>query len=126
MQTEGWHDLGAIADRCGQPINEPTCKANKDSTPTRRDIVMANSEGLDCVSAFRVGWDDNFCTHAKLTLVLTGGKADDSHEASMPAADLHRLFNEKVDELTKALETEKKSRSTRASSKTSMIAWTSS
>ena len=47
-ESHAWHDVGALAELWGQTPCEPTCKAYNAKHATRRDYVIANTEGVVC------------------------------------------------------------------------------
>lgn len=90
----GWTDLGAEADRWGKCKDQPTCKANKDSTPTRRDVMMTNSLATELVVDFCVRVDPEFKTHSKLSVVLKKGSSEDYALRNAPGINFVDRFEE--------------------------------
>ena len=69
-ETHAWHDIGALAELWGQMPCEPICKAYNANKPTRRDYVIANTEGLGLVESFEVSWKDLFAVHATIQFTI--------------------------------------------------------
>ena len=69
-ESHAWHDVGALAELWGQTPSEPTCRAYNAKHATRRDYVIANTEGFELIESFEVNWKDVFAVHATIQLTI--------------------------------------------------------
>ena len=92
LRDEGWTDVGAQASRWGGHDAEPTCKANWDSTPTRRDILLCNSLAANGLIDFKVQWDNEYSIHAKLSMVIQKGESVEHETRNHSTNYFHELW----------------------------------
>ena len=95
-ETHAWHDIGALAELWGQTPCEPTCKAYNANQPTRRDYVIANTEGLELVESFEVNWKDLFAVHATIQFTINLEALEEKKRVVSRAESFHAKLMEMV------------------------------
>ena len=70
VQTGGWCDVGAVAERWGGTNEEPTCFGYNTSTPSRNDFFIANPASVHLIDSFQVVRTSDFSNHSILQIGL--------------------------------------------------------
>ena len=100
----GWQDMGEQAERWGRMKKQSTCKANRNSTPTRRDVMLVNALAAEYVVDFCISDDPEYSTHSKLSIVFKAGLATDTALRNAPSINFAERFEELVQSRFKAQE----------------------
>ncbi len=69
-ESHAWHDVGASAELWVQMPSETACRAYIAKHATRRDYVIANTEGFELIESCEVFWKDLFAVHSTIQFTI--------------------------------------------------------